>query len=109
MSFPDFAPSMASGCTPLASAREILWRTGQWLWKRLVETARPHPRDLRLCESVLLGDRRFVAVIAYGQSRFLLGATSASLVLLAKLEDAAGLPAVSDSIGSPHSSREPRA
>jgi flagellar biogenesis protein FliO len=43
------------------------------------------PRRLRLCESLPLGERRFVAVIEFEESRFLVGGTSSSLVLLANL------------------------
>jgi len=43
-----------------------------------------------LCESVPFGERRFVAVVEFEQSRFLIGGTSASLVLLARLENVAG-------------------
>ncbi|HEV2398282.1 MAG TPA: flagellar biosynthetic protein FliO [Candidatus Sulfotelmatobacter sp.] len=47
--------------------------------------SRAHTRQLRLCESLSLGDRRFVAVLEYEGSRFLLGGTSTHLVLLAQL------------------------
>jgi flagellar biogenesis protein FliO len=52
-------------------------------------------RQLRLRESLALGERRFVAVIEFGERRFLIGGTGASMVLLARLpaadrEDIAG-------------------
>ncbi len=61
-----------------------------WLsvWERLGRLGRRAPRRLRLCESLPLGERRFVAVIEFERSRFLVGGTSASLVLLAKLDSA---------------------
>jgi flagellar biogenesis protein FliO len=43
------------------------------------------PRALRLCESLALGERRFVAVVQFGRQRFLVGGTAASLSLLAEL------------------------
>jgi flagellar biogenesis protein FliO len=43
---------------------------------------------LRLCETLPLGERRFVAVIEFEESRFLLGGTSSSLVLLSRLDRA---------------------
>lgn len=43
-------------------------------------------RRLRLCESLPLGERRFVAVVEFEAARFLVGGTSSSLVLLARLE-----------------------
>jgi Flagellar biosynthesis protein, FliO len=54
-------------------------------WQRIVCLGRRPARRLRLCESLALGERRFVAVIEFEQSRFLVGGTSASLVLLARL------------------------
>ena len=55
------------------------------LWKQLLRMKRGRPRSLRLCESLPLGDRRFVAVVEYEQTRFLIGGTSGSLILLAEL------------------------
>jgi flagellar biogenesis protein FliO len=55
-------------------------------WMRIVHYGRRTPRRLRLCESLPLGERRFIAVVEFEQARFLLGGTSASLVLLARLE-----------------------
>lgn len=49
--------------------------------------ARP-AKALRLCESLNLGERRFVAVVAYENQRFLLGGTGTSVVLLSRLGDA---------------------
>lgn len=48
------------------------------------------PRRLRLCESLTLGERRLVAVIEFEEQRFLVGATSTSLLLLCKLERDSG-------------------
>jgi len=59
------------------------------LWQNLLRAGRRAPRRLRLCESLALGERRFVAVIEYGQTRFLLGGTGSSLTVLARLADAA--------------------
>jgi len=41
-----------------------------------------------LCESLPLGERRFVAVVEFDRERFLLGGTASSLVLLSRLEKA---------------------
>jgi flagellar protein FliO/FliZ len=57
------------------------------LWKRILRLSRPKPRRLRLCESLPLGERRFVAVVEFGRERFLLGGTPSSLVLLSRLAD----------------------
>ena len=67
-------------------------RLRQW-WQRLARLSRRTPRQLRLAENLALGDRRFVAVIEYRRERFLVGGTSAALVLLARLDGAAdGIP-----------------
>jgi len=64
------------------------WEQALRLWHGLLRISRRAPRRLRLCESLPLGDRRFVAVVEFDQARFLVGGTSASLVLLARLESA---------------------
>jgi flagellar biogenesis protein FliO len=46
------------------------------------------PRRLRLCESLSLGEKRFVAVIQYEGQQFLIGGGSSSLNLLARLGEA---------------------
>ena len=58
------------------------------LWRRVLRLSRPTPKRLRLCESLPLGERRFVAVVEFGAARFLVGGTSSSLVLLSRLGDA---------------------
>jgi len=57
------------------------------LWGTVRQLKQRRTRALRLCESLPLGERRFVAVVEYANFRFLLGGTSASLVLLARLPD----------------------
>lgn len=57
------------------------------LWERVLRLSRRAPRRLRLCESLPLGERRFVAVVEFEQARFLVGGTPSSLVLLSRLED----------------------
>lgn len=57
-------------------------------WERILRMSRRAPRRLRLCESLPLGERRFVAVVEFEESRFLVGGTSSSLVLLSRLADA---------------------
>lgn len=62
-----------------------LWRRARTWWVRMLRLRLRAPRRLRLCESLPLGERRFVAVVEFERSRFLVGGTSASLVLLARL------------------------
>jgi flagellar biogenesis protein FliO len=57
-------------------------------WSWILRLGRSAPRRLRLCESLPLGERRFVAVVEFEAARFLVGGTASSLVLLAKLDDA---------------------
>ncbi len=46
-------------------------------------------KQLRLCESLALGERRFLSVVECGRSRYLLGGTAASLTMLAALDSSA--------------------
>jgi flagellar biogenesis protein FliO len=55
------------------------------LWRQILRISHGRPRSLRLCENLPLGDHRFVAVVQYERSRFLVGGTSSSLVLLARI------------------------
>jgi len=61
------------------------------LWERVLRLSRRAPRRLRLCESLPLGERRFVAVVEFDRARFLVGGTPSSLVLLSRLADDAGV------------------
>jgi flagellar biogenesis protein FliO len=78
---------MSGRIAPLAvrPAKPDLGSKARAWWERILRLGRRPPRRLRLCESLPLGERRFVAVVEFEQSRFLLGGTSASLVLLARL------------------------
>lgn len=67
------------------------WRTDPWRYlrkwcSRMLRAGRHQPRQLRISESVSLGDRRFIAVLEFADARYLVGGTSSSLVLLAQLE-----------------------
>ena len=51
-----------------------------------------HPgsrKRMRVCESVSLGDKRFLAIVRVDSEHFLLGGSSGSVSLLAKLDDPA--------------------
>jgi flagellar biogenesis protein FliO len=58
------------------------------LWRRVLRFRRAAPKRLRLCESLPLGEHRFVAVVEFDTVRFLVGGTSSSLVLLSRLGSA---------------------
>ncbi len=59
-----------------------------WCWfanlLRSVTVDKP-PRRLRLCESLSLGEKRFVAVVQFEGQQFLLGGGSSSVALLCRL------------------------
>lgn len=54
-------------------------------WGRLLRAYGPKAKSLRLCENLPLGERRFVAVVEFEQTRFLIGGTPSTLVLLSRL------------------------
>jgi flagellar biogenesis protein FliO len=62
------------------------------LWERVLRLSRRAPKRLRLCESLALGERRFVAVVEFDAARFLVGGTGSSLVLLSRLADVGDPP-----------------
>ena len=47
------------------------------------------PRRLRVCESLSLGEKRFVAVVQFETQQFLIGGGAASVNLLARLGETA--------------------
>jgi len=62
--------------------------SGAWQWMRNALSGvriGKTPRRLRLCESLSLGEKRFVAVIEFETERFLVGGGAASVNLLARL------------------------
>ena len=48
-------------------------------------TAHRRERRLRLCEMLSLGEKRFIAVVEYGQEKFLLTGTPQNISLLKRL------------------------
>jgi flagellar biogenesis protein FliO len=44
-------------------------------------------KQLRVCETVSLGDKRFVAVIQVDQERFLIGGAANSVAMLTRLQE----------------------
>ena len=62
------------------------------LWERVRRLSQRAPKRLRLCESLPLGERRFVAVVEFDRARFLVGGTPSALVLLSRLADAGERP-----------------
>ena len=76
----------ASGWQRCRAVCQKVWAaSGGKLMSRL-EAVRP-ARRLRLCEAVPLGEKRFVAVVQFERSRFLIGGAPNSVVLLTRLEE----------------------
>lgn len=65
---------------PLPPLRSRWW---EWIRGRLASVR--VPRRLRLCETLALGEKRFVAVIEFDGQQFLVGGAAASVNLLARL------------------------
>ena len=70
--------------------------------KRLMNAARGirvkrRERSMRLCETLSLGDRRYLALVAVDQQKFLVGAAGNSISLLARLPFVDGKPATLNS------------
>ena len=62
---------------------------GMWQWfvrvTRLLQSRTRPQKQLRLCETLGLGERRFIAVVQFEQQKFLIGGTGSSLALLTHL------------------------
>ena len=56
--------------------------------RRIAALATAHRRErrLRLCELLSLGEKRFIAVVEYGEERFLLAGTPQNISLLKRLD-----------------------
>jgi hypothetical protein len=66
----------------------VHWLAGVWNWVcKQLRTSQTRKR-LRVCESVSLGEKRFVAVIEVDGEQFLVGGASSSVATLARLEPA---------------------
>jgi flagellar biogenesis protein FliO len=68
----------------LRAISQLLAAVGNSLRKVKV---RRRERALQLCETLPLGDRRFVMVVQFERRRFLIGATNQSISLLDRLDD----------------------
>ena len=58
-----------------------------------VFVAKRAQKTLRVCESVSLGDKRFVAVIQVDQERFLIGGAANSIAMLTRLQETSSFAA----------------
>jgi Flagellar biosynthesis protein, FliO len=64
----------------------LRWLTWAWKYTRRQLVSRQSRKRLRVCESVSLGEKRFVAVIEVDGEQFLVGGASNSVATLARLE-----------------------
>jgi len=62
---------------------------GTGLWARLARffRMRTPEKRLRVCESVSLGEKRFLAIVRVDSESFLLGGSTGNVSMLAKLQD----------------------
>lgn len=82
------APSQA---IPAPETQWLATLKNIWQWSRRTVTTRK-PKRLRVCETLSLGERRFLAVIEFERQEFLVGGTGSSLELLARLKEGKVLP-----------------
>ena len=61
------------------------WRALQWILQRV--TVKQARKNLKVCENVSLGEKRFVAFIQVDEERFLIGGSSTSVSLLTRLQE----------------------
>lgn len=62
-----------------------IWNAFQWMLQRV--TVKQARKNLKVCENVSLGEKRFVAVIQVDEERFLIGGSSSSVSLLTRLQE----------------------
>lgn len=67
------------------SSNDFLRRVKRWLAVHGHPWATRRERQLRLCENLALGERRFLSVVECGQQRFLVGGSANSVAVLAEL------------------------
>jgi len=77
----SLVPAVNPHWIALRSALGMSWK---WLQQRL--KSQQSRKRLRVCESVSLGEKRFVAVIQVDEQQFLVGGSSSSISTLAHLE-----------------------
>jgi len=62
------------------------WSAFKWMMQRV--KVQPTRKNLRVCENVSLGEKRFVAVVQVDNERFLIGGSPSSVALLTRLQEA---------------------
>lgn len=62
------------------------WSALKWIGQRA--KAQQARKNLRVCENISLGEKRFVAIVQVDDERFLIGGSSGSVSLLTRLQEA---------------------
>ncbi|MBZ5649432.1 MAG: flagellar biosynthetic protein FliO [Acidobacteriia bacterium] len=62
-----------------------IWSVLKWIVLRA--KAQQGRKNLRVCETVSLGEKRFVAVVQVDEERFLIGGSSSAVSLLTRLQE----------------------
>lgn len=77
----------ANALSQAPSLQETAWvATLKDLWQRTRHAVQARKgRRLRVCETLSLGERRFVALIEFDRQEFLVGGSGNSLALLARI------------------------
>ena len=79
----------------ISRGADFLLKVLSEMWARVPQVrVRQNRRRLTVCESVPLGDKRFVAVIQIDDKQFLVGGASNSVSLLAQLDKPAEFSSV---------------
>jgi len=79
---------MGSVSCAVSNGGNYLAKTWHWL-AALARPWRSHPaRQLRLCETLALGERRFIAVVQFERQKFLIAGTGSSVAMLTALPSA---------------------
>lgn len=94
----------ATAASQTVSTPGAVWvAAGKNLWQWVRSAVKPRKvRRLRVCETLSLGERRFLAVIEFDRQEFLVAGSGNSLALLARLHEG-------KVIAEPSLSREPHA
>jgi len=79
----------ANAASEATSPTGVAWAVAlKNLWQWVRRAVKPRKvRRLRVCETLSLGERRFLAVIEFDHQEFLVGGSGNSLELLARLHE----------------------
>jgi flagellar biogenesis protein FliO len=73
------------------------WSILKWIMLRAKE--QQTRKNLRICETVSLGEKRFVAVVQVDDERFLIGGSSSAVSLLTRLQETKAFAAALEQSG----------